>query len=161
MWKPYAKYRVGSSLFLENCKDIDYLYVYERYEDYIKAIKMYSHKYQADEHCKLKSDLETKLYVYSYCHHFWELIEGQAVKPYSIYKHKKEYAQLLIDYSKTIRNPKHWYYIYLGYCALKNGSGKKFTKAQISVAQDIHDKKEISDATKQELFDFLTNLVNN
>ena len=160
MWKQCAKYLVGSSLFLENCKDIDYLFVYERRSDLEKANKMAIHNLELDMQSKLKSDLETKLYTYSYSHHFWKKLEGEDIEPYSIYEHDKEYAQLLLDYANTIRNTKHWYHFVLGSYALKNGKGKKFTKTQIARAQKAHDRK-ISREDLQDLFDYLLSIVNN
>lgn len=161
MKKEYAIYRVGSSLLLENHKDVDYLYIYERQSDLDKAKKILTHKIEADNHCRLKKDVESNLYIYSYLHHFWEKVKGRKVEPYSIYDHDKEYANLLLESAKSMVNQKHWYHIYLGYCALKNGKDKEFTNTQIKKAQKIHDERKIDEEDKKIIFDYLTNLVNN
>lgn len=161
MHEHIAKYKIGSTLFLSNCKDQDYLYIYESIDDCLKARKILPHRLTSDCHCKTVEEIETKLTPFSYANHFWELLEGQEVKIKSIYENEKEYARVLLEYGASLsKGDKRWYHIYLGANALKNGKGKNFTKTQLKVAQKIHDNG-VDDAQYSKLFDYLQNIVNN
>lgn len=159
-----SKYKGGSSVVLPNPRDED-IFCYFNTNDERKSALIYNHDHSKDFHFRLKSTAKG-IFVGCYVYPYMELLEGEDLKfdEFDVCDFKKEYARCLYNYivawqEKDLKN-KYWYHIYLGYCALKNGKGKRFTDAQKEKAQSIHDKG-ITKTQLKNIFDYLTKIVNN
>lgn len=157
-----SKYKGGSGVVLPNPHDED-IFLYFNTNDERKHALITNHDHSKDFHFKLK-DKALNIFLGCYAYPYMELIEGEdlGLKDFDIKEHSKEYANCLIEYinrwkDKDLTN-KHWYHVYLGYCALKNKT--KLTKTQKEKAQTIHDSGIDSELLK-DIFDYLTILVNN
>ena len=159
-----AIYKGGSSVILPNPKDEDIFCFYETKQDRLHAL-IHNHDHSKDYHFRLKSTAKV-LFIGCYSYPYLEKISGEDLgfDKFDIHDCEKEYAKLLLDYINTWKEKglenKHWYHIYLGYYSLKNGRGEKFSESQIKKAQEIHDKG-ITKTMLKNIFDYLTNIVNN
>lgn len=157
-------YKGGSSVILPNGNDVDIFCYYKTNDERIKALTKNA-DHSKDYHFVLK-DKAKNIFFGCYAYPYMELVSGEdlGLKDFNVKDHEIEYAKYLIKYIETFKDKglthKRWYHIYLGYCAIKNDSGKKFTKTQIEKAQKIHDNG-ISLKDLNNIFDYLTNLVNN
>ena len=162
--KIISMYKGGSKIILPNASDEDIICYVENDEDRVYCV-IHNHEHEKDYHFVCK-DNATSLILGAYAYPYMELIKGEdlGLDKFDVHDYEVEYAERLLRFVERNKDRnleiKTWYHIYLGYCALKNDRGKKFTKAQIDKAQEIHDKG-ISKTLVKNIFDYLTNLVNN
>lgn len=162
MKKAISTYKCGSGVVLTNPHDEDIMLYYKNRE-MLKQNLIKNKDHSKDYHyCTV--DKATRIFYGAYAYPYMELIEGEdlGLDKFEICDHEKEYATELLRYCGNITSNEYkgWYHAYLGYCALKNGNGKKFTKDQIEKAQEIHDNG-ISGKMRANIIDYLQKIVNN
>lgn len=163
MNRPIAIYKGGSSLFLENHNDIDFIYVYETNKERLNGVRQCQKTPTKDIHCATLDKMQNQLFLGAYSLPYLVLVSGEdlMLNNHRIFERQKEYANLLLDYASFLpRESKKWYQVLLGTYCLKNGINKDFTKTQIKNAQKVHDNG-INDTLYKYIIDNLSKIVNN
>ena len=132
-----AVYRTGSSLFLKNCGDVDYVYYYDTAQERKKAV-IRDKNDTADNHHKLYGNA-TSIILGCYVYPYMELVKGEeipALKDFNLREHKEEYKELLKKYVPLMRNDdKRWYHILIAYYIFKENSWQE----HLDEIQSVHD----------------------
>lgn len=153
-----AVYKVGSALFFDTNKDVDYAYFYDTREEKLEALKKHRRKEGIDVHFHYKQ--EPVIFLGCYSNPYMELIEGEeieALKNFNLLDYKDEYIALVKTYVDRLpRESKQWYHIYFGISILDRGK-TKITKEQIKIAKKIHDNG-IDDDLYNYIIDYLNKM---
>ena len=134
-----AIYKTGSSLLLNNYRDIDYIYYYEN--DYEKV----SDRHKDIHYVPIDKAKRIFLgcYIYSLMEHVWGIDLG--FDTFNLFDHEKEYHALLKKYVGWLKtNDKNWYHVLVGVYMLENRK-IELTKEQLANVQKVHDDRCISE----------------
>ena len=137
-----AKYTTGSSLLLNNPRDIDEVWFYETKEECDKArVTRGLGEKDINVHYSYVGR-EPMVFLGCYSYHYMKLIEGEDLHldEFNIFDHEEEYKELLKRYASWLpQESKRWYHIITAYYLFKNKS-YDLTEAQLKVIQSTHDK---------------------
>ena len=156
--QPYCKaiYKTGSQVLnLNNCRDNDYVLIYENDSDKDEMVELLINNRDYDFHYyKLGTK---KMRVWAYLHNLMEYIVGNeiSVDIDILGSDKKDYIECLyrhiesLDYIENYNNKKSkgWYYILAGLYMIENNS-YELTFIQKANVQLAHDK-EVSEELKE------------
>ena len=137
-----AKYTTGSSLLINNPRDIDEVWFYEAKEECDKARTA---RGLGEENVNVHYSYvgrEPMVYLGCYIYHFMKLVEGEDLHldNFSIFDHKEEYIELLKRYAGWLpKENKRWYHI-LTACYMFENNSYDLTSAQLTAIQRTHDK---------------------
>lgn len=137
-----ATYKTGSSLILKGSNDIDVVRFYDTEEERKEALIHYKHDRQNDVHFD-SLEKSPRVFLGCFIYHFMELIEGEDLhlNEFSIFDHKKEYADLLKkQYVYWIPHKSKWWYHILTACYMFKNNSYDLTEAQLKAIQSTHDK---------------------
>lgn len=145
--------KTGSSTlpWIENPRDVDYIFYVTENQNTEKMLKLYSKKPYKE--CWLIDELgQQDMRIYAYEYHFLEPIYGEDFPTYDVLKHIPEYKEMLINQGlecdfEPLR--KAWYHILTGIYLIQNNS-YELTEEQIQNVRLCHDKR-----MTQEIYNFI------
>ena len=151
-----AIYKTGSSIFLKNNRDVDYLYIYDTVQEKRKASKCKPSE-DIDKHFIAMPDI-LRIRLGCYIYPTMELVEGEEIKElkeFNILEHFEEYKELVNYYIDSLINKdKRWYHIAVAYYMFNNNS-LSLNEEQIKIIQYIHDN-DISEEQKEKIKEYFT-----
>lgn len=145
--------KVGSSIlpWIDNPRDVDYIFVVENNRLPKKSIEL--RKHQPSNECWLIVPLERSLTMVGvYQYHWLEPIFGDTFPKYDIFEHLEEYKESLVSRALgSIYEPKykHWYHILTGIYLIENGK-YELTDEQIANIRLCHDRQ-----MTQEIYEYI------
>lgn len=137
-----AIYKTGSSLFLPNSNDLDFVCYYDSDRECKEAL-ITNHDRNVNKHFCTVSNA-TRIILGCYIYHYMELVEGEeipALQNFSIFDEntKERYLNILRRYSENLRtNDKRWYHIVTAMFLYQNND-YNLTNEQLEVIQSVHD----------------------
>ena len=135
-----AIYTTGSSLILKSPSDKDVVRFYETKEECIEAVKKHKRDKNLDEHFSYVGR-EPMVFLGCYIYPFMELVEGEDLhlNDFSIFDHKKEYADVLKRFASWLPHDHKWWYHILTACYMFKNNSYDLTEAQLKAIQSTHD----------------------